>query len=82
MVKVDKISRKLGKMMMVGLRWGSVGGLGGRWGEGQFDPPCGFSKNVSSKERVKPWSFVTFNIILKHIFPESFIEFPQVVQKI
>ena len=26
--------------------------------------------------------FVTFKIILKHIFPENFIEFPQVVQKI
>ena len=40
------------------------------------------SKNVSSSERVKPWFFVTFNIILKRIFPESFIEFPRVVQKI
>ena len=44
--------------------------------------PCGFSKYVSSKERVKPWFFVTFNIILKHIFPENFIEFSQVFQKI
>ena len=52
-------------------------------GGGQFDPlPCGFSKSVSFKERVKPWFFVTFNIILRHIFPENFIEFPQVVQKI
>ena len=25
---------------------------------------------------------MTFNIILRHIFPENFIEFPQVVQKI
>ena len=49
---------------------------------GQIDPPCGFLKNVSSIERVEPWFFVTFNIILKHIFPENFIEFPQVVQKI
>ena len=53
-------------------------------GGGQFDPssPCGFSKNVSSKESVKPWFFVTFNIILKHIFRENFIEFPEFVQKI
>ena len=52
-------------------------------GGGQFDPlPCGFSKIVSSKDRVQPWFFVTFNIMLKHIFPENFIEFPQVVQKI
>ena len=41
-----------------------------------------FLKNVSSKKRVKPWFFVTFNIVLRHIFPENFIEFLQVVQKI
>ena len=37
---------------------------------GQFDPPpspFGFSKNVSSKERVKPWFFVTFNITSRNI---------------
>ena len=56
-------------------------------GGGQFDLPapllpCGFSKNVSSKERVKPCFFVTFNIIIRHIFPENFIEIPRVVQKI
>ena len=60
-----------------------------RLGWGQFDPHptphppppnlCGFSKNVSSKERMKPWLFVTFNIIVRHIFPENFIEIPQVV---
>ena len=44
--------------------------------------PCGFSKNVSSKDGVKPWFFVTFNIFISHIFPENFIEIPQVVQKI
>ena len=48
----------------------------------QFDTPCGFSKKVSSKRRVKPWLFVTFNIIISHIFPKIFIEIPQVVQKI
>ena len=48
----------------------------------QSFPPCGFSKNMSSRNRVKPCYFVTFNIILRHIFPENFIEFPQVVQKI
>ena len=54
-----------------------------RLGRDQFElPPCGFSKNVPTKERMKPWFFVTFNIILRHIFPENFIEFPQVVQKI
>ena len=43
---------------------------------------CGFSKNVSSKERVKSWFFVTFNIIISYIFPENFIEIAQRVQKI
>ena len=51
-------------------------------GGDQFDPPCGFSKTVSSKERVKHCFFVTFNIIIRHVFPENFIEIPQVVQKI
>ena len=41
-----------------------------------------FLKNVSFKERLKSWCFVTFNIILRHILPENFIEFPQVIQKI
>ena len=54
--------------------------LGG--GDSQFDSHRGFSKNVSSKERVKPWFFVIFNIIIGHIFPENFIETPQVFQKI
>ena len=40
------------------------GGGGWEGGGGQFDHhPCGFSKSVSSKEREKPWFFVTFNII-------------------
>ena len=44
--------------------------------------PCRFSKNLSSKERVKLCFFVTFNIIISHAFPRNFIEIPQVVQKI
>ena len=40
----------------------------------------GFSKNVSSKGRVKRWFFATFNMFSKHIFPENFVELPQVVQ--
>ena len=62
---------------------GGGGGGGGRWG--QFDPSFGFSENISSKEtkeRVKLCFFVTFNIILKYIFPENFIDFLQVIQKI
>ena len=54
-------------------------------GRGQFDPPpphpCGFSKNLSSKERVKPCFFL-FDFIISHIFPENFIEIPQVFQKL
>ena len=52
---------------------------------GQFAPPPfpgGFSKYVSSKERAKAWFFVTFDTIISHIFPETFIEIPQVVQNI
>ena len=50
-----------------------------RLGVGQFDippppKPCGFSKNVSSRERVKPCFFVTFDIIIGYNFPENFIE--------
>ena len=56
-------------------------GVGWGWGIKLTPPPCGFLKNVSSIERVEPWLFETFNIVLKHIFPENFIEFPQVVQK-
>ena len=40
------------------------------------------SKNVPSSERVKTCFFVTFNIIIIHIFPENLIEIPQGVQKI
>ena len=48
---------------------------------GQFDPlpPVVFQKTVFSKERVKPWFFVTFNVIIRHIFSENFIKIPQVV---
>ena len=56
-----------------------------KWGGrgGDLTPlPCGFSKTVSSKDRVKYWFIVTFNIIINHIFPENLIEIPQVVQKI
>ena len=52
-------------------------GVGGR-----FYPASGFSTNLCSKERVKPWFFVTFDFILRHIFSENLIEFPQIVQKI
>ena len=45
-------------------------------------PFCGFSKNESSEERMKPWFFATFNIAITHIFPQNFIEIPRVVQKI
>ena len=51
-------------------------------GGDEFDPRSGFSKNLSSKERLKPCFFFTFNIITSHMFPENVIEVPQVFQKI
>ena len=47
---------------------------------GQFNPPVFFSQNVPSWKRVKPWFFVTFNIITRHNFPENFIEIVHVAQ--
>ena len=44
--------------------------------------PLRFFRNVFSRERLKLWFLVTFNIIIGYIFPENFIEIPQVVQKI
>ena len=52
-------------------------------GEGWFDspfplpPPCGFSKSVFFRERMTPWFFVTFSIIISHILPENSIEINQ-----
>ena len=43
---------------------------------------CVFLKNISSNERMKPWFFVTFNIIISHVFPKNSIEHLQVIQKI
>ena len=44
--------------------------------------PCGFSKNVFSRKRVKGCFFVTFNNVISQIFPENFIKVSKVVQKI
>ena len=44
--------------------------------------PVVFLENVSAKEIVNSWFFVTFNIIISHIFPENSIEIPPAVQKI
>ena len=58
--------------------WGGGGG-----GRGQFDPPCGFSKNGSFKTRVKPMFLGVSNIIImSHFFSKNFIEIYLVVQKI
>ena len=48
---------------------------------GKFHLSCGFFKNVSANEIVNSWFFVTLNIIISHIFPENFIEIPQVAQE-
>ena len=47
-----------------------------------IDPPCGFSKNAFFRVSLKACFSVTFNIVISHIFPKTFIEVPQVVQKI
>ena len=48
----------------------------------QTDPsPCGFTKNIFSRERANPRFSVTFNIIISHIIPKNVIEIPQIVQK-
>ena len=46
----------------------------------EFDSHCGVFKTVFSRLEVNPW----FLWLLKlwHIFPENFIEIPQVIQKI
>ena len=41
----------------------------------QFNPSCGFLKSESSKENVKPWFFVTFNVIVSHNFPQISLKF-------
>ena len=44
-------------------------------GRGNFTPPpCGFSKTVFSRKRVKPCFFVTFDNIINHTLPENVIE--------
>ena len=49
----------------------------------EFDsPPCDFFKNELFRERVEPCFFVTFSIIISHIFSENFIKNSQVFQKI
>ena len=57
------------------LKWLASGGR-------EVNPPCSFSKNVFSRERVKRCFSGTFNIIISHIFPENLIEIPWVVQKL
>ena len=48
----------------------------------QTDPsPCGFTKNIFSRERANPRFSVTFNIIISHIILKNVIEIPQIVQK-
>ena len=48
--------------------------MGRGWGAGCVNliSRCGFSKNVFSRERVNLCFFVTFNVIVSHIFHENF----------
>ena len=36
-----------------------------------IDPSCGFSKKKFCRERMNHWYFLTFNIIISHLFPEN-----------
>ena len=49
---------------------------------GQIDPPMWFFEKCIFYREGETLVFCDFYIILKHIFPENFIEFPQFVQKI
>ena len=50
---------------------------------GQSDSaPYSFSKNVSSREKVKPCFFVTLNIFISYTFPDNFIEISQFLSSI
>ena len=48
---------------------------------GRLIPAVVFKKCIFS-DRMRPCFFVTFNIIISHVFPENFIEILQVLQKI
>lgn len=41
---------------------------------GQAETTCGFSKNVFSRERVKLWVLLLFNIIISYFFPGHIIK--------
>ena len=43
---------------------------------------CGFSKSAFFRGESEALFFMTFNIVISHIFPENCIEICQVVQKI
>ena len=45
-------------------------------------PPCCFSKDIFSKDKLKTCFFVRFNVIISHIFPETFNKNSQIVQKL
>ena len=58
--------------------------MGRGWGAGCVSLiwRCSFSKNVFSRERVNLCFFVTFNVIVSHIFHENLIEVSPVIWKI
>ena len=56
--------------------------LGSGGGGGQFEVLCCFPKKLYFRVRVKPCFFVTFNIIVSHIFPENFVDVSHIAQRI
>lgn len=52
-----------------------------RLGGSHFDHPCGFSKTLSSRERVKSCFFLTFNIIISTFFLKIVLKFLKSLRK-
>ena len=48
----------------------------------QFDPPLWFFEKYIFQREGETLFFFTFYITISHIFPESFIEISEVVQKL
>ena len=67
-----------GRMLNPKTAWEGGSGEGGV----NLTHPCGFSKKCIFHREGETLVFCEIYIILRYIFSENFIEFPQVVQKI
>ena len=48
----------------------------------KLTPMLFFQNYIFQREALKPWFFVTFNTIIRHIFSENSIEISQVIWKV